>query len=327
MREAAVNEPVVSIIIPCYNSFKDMSRCLNSLENQSYKNFEVIVIDDCSNDDSKEKLLKYAQSTSLNIHILSNEINKGPGYSRNVGIQHAKGEWISFCDADDWYANDRLKKMTDASENADCVLCNYSKVYLNRGEEVIDYISRIENKESHNEVIAGALMSFWVCMIKKEIALEIPVADLYNGEDYATMPLWLQASKKIGFVKDSLYYYYMRDNSLSRKPSPEAYINFNKAFKYMSSHSLPEYRQSIEFLGIHHILYGGVLVAVKAGIKKKEIKKYIADFVQQYPDWKNNRYIATLSRSKQLFLKFVEKKQFLFIRMLTVVHSLLLKIR
>ena len=79
-----------------------MQRCLESLERQQYKNFEVIVVDDSSTDDSYYQLKMYAQNSELNMTVVSNEKNRGPGYSRNVGIKLAKGRWISFCDADDW---------------------------------------------------------------------------------------------------------------------------------------------------------------------------------------------------------------------------------
>ena len=117
-----------------------MQRCLESLERQQYKNFEVIVVDDCSTDDSYNQLKMYAQNSELNMTVVSNEKNRGPGYSRNVGIKLAKGRWISFCDADDWYPDDRLEKVSKKINNADCILCNYTKVYLSGKEEAVNYI-------------------------------------------------------------------------------------------------------------------------------------------------------------------------------------------
>ena len=210
-----------------------MGKCLDALENQTYKNFEVLIVNDCSTDDSAEQLLAYAESSSLDMHVISNEVNRGPGYSRNVGIEQAKGEWLSFCDADDWYPTDRLQKMLDAVGDADCVLCNYSKVYLNKGEEIDDYISRIKDPTSQSDIVAMAFMSFDTCLIRSSIAKTVPIADLYNGEDYATMPLWLQRCRKIVLTKDSMYSYFMRQGSLSRKPSKTAYLNLQKAFCYM----------------------------------------------------------------------------------------------
>lgn len=304
-----------------------MQRCLESLERQRYKNFEVIVVDDCSTDDSYNQLKMYAQNSELNMTVVSNEKNRGPGYSRNVGIKLAKGRWISFCDADDWYPDDRLKKISEKANNADCILCNYTKVYLSGKEEAVNYISKIKSITNKNELIVSSLMSCCICIIKKEIAEKFPIADLYNGEDYATIPLWIQNSKKTEFIDESMYFYYMRENSVSRKPSKKAYWGLCNAFQYMSSYSLPEYAASTEFLGVHYVLYGAVLSAIKAGVDKVNIKKVVSDFEQRYPLWHENIYIKTLPHYKQIFLEMVEKKYFMLLKIMTYIHTLLLKLK
>ena len=123
--------PEISVLIPCYNGFKYMERCLLSLESQSYNNFEVIIVDDCSADDSFEQLVKYKEKSDLNINIIKNIENVGPGESRNTGIKNACGKWISFCDCDDWYEPDFLKEMIQKAinEQADLVMCDYYYVY------------------------------------------------------------------------------------------------------------------------------------------------------------------------------------------------------
>lgn len=320
-------QPEITVIIPCYNSYKHMQRCLESLERQQYKNFEVIVVDDCSTDDSYHQLKMYAQNSSLNMSIVSNEKNRGPGFSRNVGIKLAKGRWLSFCDADDWYPDDRLEKVSKKINNADCILCNYTKVYLSGKEEAVNYISKIKSITNKDELIVSSLMSFWICIIRKEIAEKFPIAELYNGEDYATIPLWIQNSKKIEFIDEGMYFYYMRENSASRNPTKKAYIGLCNAFRYMASNSLPEFATSTEFLGVHYVLYGAVLSAIKAGVDKVNIKKVVSDFEQRYPLWHDNVYIKTLPRYKKFFLKTVKKKHFTLLRIMTYIHTLLLKLK
>ena len=85
--------------------------------------------------------------------------------------------------------------------------------------------------------------SFNTCLIKTEIVKEIPIAELYNGEDYATLPLWLQKCEKIAVTKESLYNYYMREGSLSRKPSKDAYLSFRTAFQYVGDRSIDIYEK------------------------------------------------------------------------------------
>ena len=320
-------QPEITVIIPCYNNYKYMRRCLESLERQQYKNFEVIVVDDCSTDDSYHQLKMYTQKSSLDMAVISNKINKGPGASRNEGIRYAKGRWVTFCDADDWYPEDRLKKISEKADGVDCILCNYTKVYLSGKEEPVDYISKIKHTANKNDIIVASLMSFSVCAVRKEIAERFPIAELYNGEDYATMPIWLQNSNRIEMIDESLYFYYMRENSASRKPSKNAFGGLCNAFWYMSSKSLPKFAVSTEFLGIHYILYGAVLVAIKAGVAKTNIEKAVSDFEQKYPLWYENVYIKTLPYYKQFFLKSVKRKRFTPIKVMTRIHRLLLKLK
>ncbi|WP_237276357.1 glycosyltransferase family 2 protein [Tenacibaculum ovolyticum] len=96
-----------SIIIPTYNRAEELKECLISLENQTYKNFEVLICDDGSNDDSRE-IAKEFEDT-LNVQYFWNENWGGPARPRNIGLDSAKGEWICFLDSDDWYTKDRLK--------------------------------------------------------------------------------------------------------------------------------------------------------------------------------------------------------------------------
>ena len=100
-----------SVIIPCYNSWQFMERGLRSLEEQSFSDFEVIFVDDCSTDDTYSRLITYQQSSTMNISVFRNEKNSGPGEARNNGIKRAQGEYLAFLDSDDWYEKDFLQKM------------------------------------------------------------------------------------------------------------------------------------------------------------------------------------------------------------------------
>lgn len=98
-----------SIIIPAYNSEKEIERAINSIKEQSFKNYEIIVVDDCSTDDTYKVLLKYKD-----IKIIRNKENLKAGGSRNKGIENAIGEYIVFLDADDYFAeNTTLEKINN----------------------------------------------------------------------------------------------------------------------------------------------------------------------------------------------------------------------
>lgn len=120
----------VTVVIPCYNSATYIDRCINSLKNQEYKNFEVIFIDDASEDNTVERLKFLTRDCEFKTKILVNSKNSGPAFSRNRAICMATTEMITFCDADDWYETQFLKILVDSLEqnNADLAFCGYKVV-------------------------------------------------------------------------------------------------------------------------------------------------------------------------------------------------------
>tara|TARA_B100001057_G_scaffold447195_1_gene486482 strand:- start:1141 stop:1896 length:756 start_codon:yes stop_codon:yes gene_type:complete len=101
------NLPNIDIIIPNYNKGDYLRECLDSVLNQTYKNWKVYLVDDCSNDTSKDILKEYNQEEKINI-IFLNE-NFGPSYCRNLGIKNSKSEHIAFLDSDDFWPENKLE--------------------------------------------------------------------------------------------------------------------------------------------------------------------------------------------------------------------------
>jgi len=114
---------MITVIIPVYNAEKYISKCLESVINQTFKDFEVLCINDCSKDSSLKILEEYSKKDKR-INIINNEKNLGAALTRNKGIESAKGEYIYFLDADDYIDEDYLEKMVEKieKENADIVL-------------------------------------------------------------------------------------------------------------------------------------------------------------------------------------------------------------
>lgn len=117
----------ISVIIPVYNAEKYLNACLNSLLNQTYLNFEVICIDDASTDSSME-ILEYFSKKDLRIKIIRNKTNNGPGYSRNQGLNIAKGKYISFLDSDDWLNYDALEILIKKAEEKELDLLMFKNI-------------------------------------------------------------------------------------------------------------------------------------------------------------------------------------------------------
>lgn len=110
-----MQEPLISIIIPVYNTEKYLEKCLDSVLNQTYKNLEIICINDGSTDSSPDILQKYSEKDDR-VKII-NKKNSGVSHSRNVGIEQANGEWITFIDSDDYIENSLYEKFVTTLNN------------------------------------------------------------------------------------------------------------------------------------------------------------------------------------------------------------------
>ena len=122
---------LISVIVTVYNKGRFLKKCIDSIENNSYKNFELIIVEDCSTDNSME-VINGLISEYPDIQLIKNPINMGAGISRDIGVKHSKGKWISFIDADDSIKSDfyetYLQRVEDEDVEIDIVFggCNVS---------------------------------------------------------------------------------------------------------------------------------------------------------------------------------------------------------
>lgn len=129
---------LISVIIPVYNVSKHLGKCLDTVLNQTFKDFEIIAIDDNSTDNSYEILKEYSKKDSR-IIIFKNPHNIGAARTRNIGIQLARGKYLTILDSDDFFEYDFLEKMFNEAENtnSDLVLCSFYKYVDNIKKDLL----------------------------------------------------------------------------------------------------------------------------------------------------------------------------------------------
>lgn len=212
----------VSIIVPVYNVEKYLNRCVESLLNQTYKNIEIILVNDASPDNSIAIMKEYEKKYPDIIKCIYLTKNVRQGGARNRGLKIAKGKFICFVDSDDWVDSDYIDKLYNkaCNTNSDIVYCNY-KLVDDSGRE--DIRTDFYEQQIGNRTLSKRKMSFLLtgtgpcwCIIKKEILIEnnllFPEQMLY--EDMAICPLFAQYAKRMDYVEDTYYYYYQRENSV-----------------------------------------------------------------------------------------------------------------
>ena len=213
---------LISIIVPIYNVEKYLNKCIESIVNQTYENIEIILIDDGSNDNSGIICDEYAKKD--NRIIVVHKENGGVSSARNKGLKIAKGEWISFVDADDWieqtFCQTLLNKVTQ--EQADIALCGYNRITDNRIEKI-----NANNQEvflNSNEYLVKSLnpqTGFGFChmkLIKKEVLKSISFNERIEVGEDALFNIQLSTYiKKAVFLKQPLYNYRINNQSVVKR--------------------------------------------------------------------------------------------------------------
>jgi glycosyltransferase involved in cell wall biosynthesis len=138
---------MVSIIVPAFNAKDYIAECLDSVAVQSYRDWEIIVVEDGSNDGTEAIVKQFASGVSAPVHFIRHEFNRGLPAARNTGIRAAQGEYIALLDSDDYWAPDHLKFLVETFRQTECALA-YSDVVV---FSVIDgNWVRLENKSPFN---------------------------------------------------------------------------------------------------------------------------------------------------------------------------------
>lgn len=303
-----------------------MDRCLDSIEKQTYTNYELIIIDDCSIDNSYISLLEYKKKSNLNITLLSTEKNSGPGAARNLGIKYAKGKWLAFCDSDDWYDYRFLEKMyrTAKGNNADLIMCDSYQVFSNGKILKCGYTEVIPEEPSPKSALIFSRSSLCRLLVNKELFRFFDIPNLYYGEDVATIPQLIINSNKIKVLKEPLYYYQFRKESSSNGSVGEISKSFLKVFNILEEILEEGFEEELEYLGIRDILYAATLNGFKASLNNREIKKIILPFVGKYPNWPQNKYAKNFEWKKKIYLKCIEGNLLFLNRLYAAIHKILI---
>jgi glycosyltransferase involved in cell wall biosynthesis len=221
MNNKAFNQPLVSVILPTYNRAHIISKSVQSVLTQTYHNFEVIVIDDGSTDNTKEIIMNIACKDSR-LKYFRNDENKGPSVTRNVGINLARGELIAFADDDDEWFSDKLEKQVNLLQTLpEDFAVVYSGFYKVIGTEKI-YIppKNIYPKEGSilNSLLKRNFVGTPSILVRKSALLDVGLFDekLLMFEDWE---LVIRLSKKYQFklIDEPLFISYDSPNSVNKQ--------------------------------------------------------------------------------------------------------------
>jgi len=181
--------PLVSIIMPSYNSAKTILESINSVIEQTYTNWELLITDDGSVDNTVE-LLHELELSDSRINVVVNECNKGAGFSRNQSIKRSRGKYISFLDADDIWSPNKLSAQVDYMENTG-VLFSYT-AYQKFSVAGLGGVIIPPNRVTYNELLRGCVIGCLTAMFNAEKLGRQTMPLIRKRQD---MGLWLQLLK------------------------------------------------------------------------------------------------------------------------------------
>lgn len=290
---------MLSVIIPVYNTEKYLDKCLRSILDQDYKDYEIIAVNDGSTDGSLDILKQYANKDSR-VRVID-KINEGQGVARNIAIKEANGEYICCIDSDDWIMPGSFSYMIERQQStgADIVIGNSAVTVLD-SEEIrmnnTEKVSGIVEDEALRENIFNITPTVWPKIIKRSLftdnKIEFPRIFF---EDLAIMPLIYALANRIAFVNRCIYI--QRVNSDSTVHRIEGIYDRIKFVEYLvSGFRTQGIYGDYKFLIDEYLLKRA---QINLRVVKRLTNKWYTDFSsEQQRVWKENYGLDTLSKRK-----------------------------
>ena len=186
--------PEVSVIMPAYNAEKTISASVSSVLAQSFADYELIIVDDCSGDGS-HAICKAFAAADARVSLYRNDANRGVAFSRNRGIAAAKGRWIAFLDSDDLWQVDKLERQLRFIEETGAAISYTASAFIDARGKGYAYVLHAKKELSYRDLLRRNLMSCSSVIVRRDLMLGESFVDGPLHEDYAA---WLRIVRSTG---------------------------------------------------------------------------------------------------------------------------------
>ena len=310
----------LSIIIPCYNSFHRLKTALDCLIKVNVISIEVIIIDDCSIDNSFYLLNQYVSDKKNVIKVFQTTKNSGPGIARNIGISNANGKYLCFLDSDDNFSGDFYDVISDyLKKDLDCIVYD-AEIIKNEDKYFLPMILGGINGGivSTTDAIVYTRGAPWGKIYKTQIVKEnnIHFLDTKKAEDTPFTKTALSYCKRIEYIKKPLYHYIMNDSSLMHISNYSDNTNIERCFEYIESIIGMRYPRECEAIFSYEYLYASGLL-LSSNSKRSEWCSYITKIERLYPNYLSNPYIKKYPTYVRLTILCISLKLFSVVKFLS----------
>lgn len=286
-----MQHPEISIIVPVYNSSQYLEKCIESILNQTFKNFELILVNDGSTDHSGKICDAYA-TQDHRVRIIHKQ-NGGVSSARNAGLRLVKGEYICFVDGDDWIFEDMLLNLNQLSKRtkSDITVCSHfreingSVVYHNKENVILE----MNNIEAMKQLFTGKYFRFavWGKLYKASCFQNIQYPENRRLDDLPTTYKIFANANKVTFTSYPGYVYLLRENSIITSKYNEqkldVFVSWDEIITYMKEQYpqlATEYISCFVYYTLDHVF--SIIDQVENPELRKKYLQYIQKYIRKY---------------------------------------------
>lgn len=211
---ALYDNEIVSVITPVYNVAKVIERTLDSMLMQGYKDLEIVLVDDCSKDNSAEIISKYCEKYP-NIVYHKQEKNGGAAVARNTALSLAKGRYVAFLDSDDQWCEGKLKKQLAFMKEKDAAICCTAMDCIDEEDKPLNSVREVREKITYKFLLKNTMIATSTVLIDRNKTGNFQMPLRRGGQDYATWLMLMRNGTDCWGLNEVLSHYRVMSNSLS----------------------------------------------------------------------------------------------------------------
>lgn len=321
-----------SVVIPVYNVKDYLPKCIDSVLAQDFADCEILLVDDGSTDGESGAICdRYAAAHPEQIRVI-HKPNGGLGDARNVGLEAAQGDYLVFIDSDDYIGSGMLTTLAAAIDRFHSDVIDFGFAVDTDGritKQLVDDLphDRVFTLSEQPQLLLtqpNAWSRCWKRSLFLDTGIRYPSRVWY--EDIRTTTKLFAAAKSICAVADVFYYYVVREGSITRNPNVKRNAEILDAFDdllgwYRSNGLFEQYYNELSRLTVDHVLLAASVRVLRVDPENELLGQFQDYMQQQFPDYLENPYLQTLSRSHKLILRLLRQHKYRTVRTLFAVKD------
>lgn len=310
----------ISVIIPVYNVEKYVEKCVKSVLEQEFSDYEIIVVDDGSTDRSSEIVNKLYKENGDKIKIITQK-NKGLGGARNTGIENASGEYLFFLDSDDYIAKNALKDLYNQAKKEKLDILIFNALMVDESDKDLGICKGCSRNDIFNlkkyPKLLCELPGAWNKLYRTSLFIDndIRYPNKVWYEDIRTTLKLYPYAERVGYIDEIYYYYLQRENSIMQSNKSSKVIEIRDAIQdvvdyYKENNLYDVYKDELEHMAFWHE-YMWSVKRVNLADWKNPIQKELKDhYLKLFPKFRSNPFYDKLDNKDKIYVKLIETGRF-----------------